>query len=39
MWVGLLLGFAQVGVVDAFESGCDICEHGQVNFAVFVVPV
>ena len=39
MWVGLVLGFARVGVVKAFESGCDVCEHGQVNFAVFLVPV
>ena len=39
VWVGLVLGFAQLGVVEAFESGCDICEHGHVSFAVFVVPV
>ena len=39
MWVGLVLGFAQVGVVEASESGCDVCEHGQVNFAAFVVLV
>ena len=34
-----MLGFARVGVVEAFESGCNVCEHGQVNFAVLVVPV
>ena len=38
VWVGLVLGFAQLGVVEAFESGCDVCEHGHVNFAVFCSP-
>ena len=39
VWVGLVLGFARLGVGEAFESACDVCEHGHVNFAVFVVPV
>ena len=33
------MGCVRVGVVEAFEIGCDVCENGQVNFAVFVVPV
>ena len=28
VWVGLVLGFARMGVVETFESGCDIFEDG-----------
>ena len=25
VWVGLVLGFARLGVVESFDSSCDVC--------------
>ena len=39
MWIWLILRFARLRVVESLESGSDVGEHGEVDFACCVVPV